>query len=114
MPRKVIVWKERQRGLAPRTLPCSLKILNFCTARNDRYLRIAAVLARGPIRPCGSARLLAGANWLGKGQNVCRPRLAPLRPSFHHRPTFFEGIATAVSGFGLVANGVRQRGFAKL
>jgi hypothetical protein len=49
-----------------------------------------------------------------KCDDVRRLRLAPLRPSLHHRPTLFEGIAAAVCGLGFVAYRMRKSAFAKL
>ena len=49
-----------------------------------------------------------------KSDDVRRLRLAPLRPSLHHRPTLFEGIASAVCGLGFVAYRMRKSAFAKL
>ena len=46
--------------------------------------------------------------------DICRLRLAPRRPSFHHRPPLFQRVAPTICRFRLVADRMRERRFAKL
>jgi len=59
-------------------------------------------------------RPLGGATHPCEGHDVRLFRLAPLRPCFHHGSPLFQSITAPISGFGLVADRMGERGLAKL
>ena len=89
----------------------------FVRSFHRTHLCIASSSNAGRQLPAFCKRLEAGTRLrprLCERQHVRALGFAPLRPSFHHCTALFERIATAICGFGLVADGTREHCFAKL